>query len=106
MGSNTVTRSHDFISVKSEAIRQVKLALEEAEMDMPEPIYRVQLTERSAVLTPTAGAPESPAAKPKLQPSSESAVDMRVQGDLDAQIAQDQSKRGAEDLLDPSAPRE
>ncbi|MEH6801092.1 MAG: mechanosensitive ion channel family protein [Halopseudomonas sabulinigri] len=99
-------RSHDFISVKSEAIRQVKLALEEAEMDMPEPIYRVQLTERNAVLTPTAGASESPSPKPSLQPSSEPEVDMRVQGDLDAQIAQDQSKRGAEDLLDPSAPRE
>lgn len=31
-------RSHDFGLVKSEAIRRVKLALEAAGMDMPEPI--------------------------------------------------------------------
>lgn len=41
-------RTHDFLLVRSEAIRTVKLALESAGMDMPEPIYRVQLTESVA----------------------------------------------------------
>ena len=94
-------RSHDFTSVKSEAIRQVKLALEAAEMDMPEPIYRVQITERGT-------APEAkPGAQASKQTSTEDAdVDMRVKADLDAQIDQDQRRRGSEDLLDPNAPRE
>ncbi|MEH6491884.1 mechanosensitive ion channel family protein [Halopseudomonas sp.] len=94
-------RSHDFTSVKSEAIRQVKLALEAAGMDMPEPIYRVQLTERSA--TPEA----SPSAQQSTPAGTDEAnIDTRSTADLDAQIAQDQRQRGSEDLLDPHAPRE
>jgi len=52
-------RDHDFAAVKSEAIRRVKLKLEEAGMDMPEPIYRVQVT------NPVVGSVKSP--EPKLQ---------------------------------------
>ncbi|MGM8934652.1 mechanosensitive ion channel family protein [Pseudomonas neustonica] len=94
-------RSHDFASVKSEGIRLVKLALEAAEMDMPEPIYRVQLSERGAPAKPSSTAPTVP-----LQDNITSTVDTRVQADLDEQIAADQRKRGSEDLLDPSAPKE
>ncbi len=96
-------RAHDFLIVKSEAIRQVKLALEAAEMDMPEPIYRVQITERieavavAAGSVPAAGAPA---------PGQAAAVDTRVNADLDQQIEQDQRSHGSEDLLDPAAPRE
>ena len=74
-------RSHDFASVKSEGIRLVKLALEAAE--------------------PSSTAPTVP-----LQENITSTVDTRVQADLDEQIAADQRKRGSEDLLDPSAPKE
>lgn len=94
-------RSHDFASVKSEGIRLVKLALEAAEMDMPEPIYRVQLSERNVTTSPINAAPPAPE-----QDSDSPAVDTRVQADLDEQIAADQRKRGSEDLLDPSAPKE
>jgi len=94
-------RSHDFVSVKSEAIRQVKLALEAAEMDMPEPIYRVQITERGSAPQATASAQAS-----RQTSAEDAAIDMRVKPDLDAQIAQDQHQRGSEDLLDPNAPRE
>ncbi|MEH6566444.1 MAG: mechanosensitive ion channel family protein [Halopseudomonas sp.] len=93
-------RSHDFISVKSEAIRQVKLTLEAAEMDMPEPIYRVQLSDRKSA------APQPAPSKPELLQRSDTVVDMRAQTDLDSQIAQDKTHRGAGDLLDPQAPRE
>lgn len=49
--SSVVVRFHgwvdqeeaDFFKVKSEAIRLVKQALEETDVDMPEPIYRLQL---------------------------------------------------------------
>jgi len=89
--------SHDFKGVRSEAIRRVKLALEAAGMDMPEPIYRVQLTEHS---------PEA-----KLPPASSvsqrgNAVDTRVTRDITRQIEAEQSLQPKMNLLDPAAPRE
>lgn len=92
-------RTHDFLQMKSEAIRRVKLALEAAGMDMPEPIYRVQLSERDA-----APAQEASAAVRSLEDSS--TTDTRVHADIDMQIEQDLQTHEAEDLLDPTAPRE
>lgn len=91
-------RSHDFIQVKSESIRRVKLALEDAGMDMPEPIYRVQLSERGDDTKPTAAEP---------MPARESKVpDLRPNTDITAQIEQDPLTTSSDDLLDPQAPRE
>ncbi|WP_025163327.1 mechanosensitive ion channel family protein [Pseudomonas taeanensis] len=95
-------RTNDFLIVKSEAIRQVKLALEAAEMDMPEPIYRVQITEHIEAAA-SSGSGTSASAK---VPGEEVVVDTRVNADLDHQIEQDQLTHGSEDLLDPAAPRE
>ncbi|MGI8559917.1 MAG: mechanosensitive ion channel family protein [Luteimonas sp.] len=97
-------RSHDFLLVKSEAIRRVKLALEEAGMDMPEPIYRVQLSERPASVATSAAQPRGKA--PSQRPSSAETIDTRSKDDLDAQIDHDQRTHGSNDLLDPDAPRE
>ncbi|MCB1979311.1 MAG: mechanosensitive ion channel family protein [Burkholderiaceae bacterium] len=95
-------RTHDFLLVKSEAIRSVKLALEEAGMDMPEPIYRVQLSERGP-----AGVSEPPQpAQAEKRPTDAAPLDTRVQTDLDGPIRSDESTRGSEDLLNPEAPRE
>lgn len=123
-------RTHDFLLVRSEAIRTVKLALDEAGMDMPEPIYRVQLTESialeaeakraNALGAPTpAGVQVADKALPRAasrggrsQPStSQSAtprmpVDTTRITDLDEQIADDRRKSGSDDLLDPAAPME
>ena len=90
-------RTHDFLLVKSEAIRMVKLALEAAGMDMPEPIYRVQITER------TGEAPAPPAAP---APVRAGVVDTRAITDLDEQITEDTSAHAPQDLLDPTAPKE
>lgn len=94
-------RKHEFLLVKSEAIRQVKLALEAAEMDMPEPIYRVQLSEPVASV-PRGATPQRrvPAA---LAPE---AVDTRALSDIEQQIDQDQRTHQSVDLLSESAPRE
>lgn len=93
-------RSHDFLMVKSEAIRCVKLALEAAEMDLPEPIYRVQLTQAPAPALSTQGAArEERPARPEPAPP-----DTRAQRDIDSQIARE--PRRENDLLDPAAPRE
>ena len=92
-------RSHDFLLVKSEAIRSTKLALEEADMDMPEPIYRVQITERSI----EASAARKPAA---AGPAEHPELDTSVQTDLENAIDVDTRSRAGEDLLDSNAPKE
>lgn len=94
-------REHEFLLVKSEAIRQVKLALEAAEMDMPEPIYRVQLSEPAASL-PRSAATVTPAPAKVVA----EAVDTRTLTDIEQQIDQDQRTHQSVDLLSESAPRE
>ena len=91
-------RSHDFGIVTGEAIRRVKLALEHAGVDMPEPTYRVQVSNQA----PAA----APAPAPPVSTESESAVDTRARDDIDRQIDQEQRETSGENLLDPSAPRE
>ena len=92
-------RSHEFLLVRSEAIRAVKLALEAAGMDMPEPIYRVQLHQ-------SAGAAVAPGAHPApASATGQVAVDTRATSELDEQIERDRTSAG-QDLLDSSAPRE
>jgi small conductance mechanosensitive channel len=95
-------RSHDFLQVRSEAIRCVKLALEAADMDMPEPIYRVQLTEPSKV-----AAPSEPQREAVARADAESGpIDTDANRDLINQVEQDRRTRESPDLLDPAAPRE
>ncbi|MEP7384156.1 MAG: mechanosensitive ion channel family protein, partial [Gemmatimonadota bacterium] len=104
-------RTHDFLLVRSEAIRTVKLALDDAGMDMPEPIYRVQLTESTAYEADVKranafGAPKpAPTVKP-MRAANREPVDTTRITDLDEQVAADRRKSGSEDLLDPTAPKE
>ena len=94
-------RSHDFGTVMGEAIRRVKLALERAGFDMPEPTYRVQISNQAA-----ASARAAPPAAPTVQIPTEPPVDTRARDDIDRQIDQEQRETSGENLLDPSAPRE
>ncbi len=96
-------RTHDFLMVKSEAIRRVKLALEAQGMDMPEPIYRVQITERAVV---SAAPPAAPPAAPRRAAVPGEPVDTRAIEDLQEQIDEEPRRSTADDLLDPAAPRE
>ncbi|WP_439889347.1 mechanosensitive ion channel family protein [Pseudomonas sp. MBLB4123] len=93
-------RSHDFLLVRSEAMRQVIAALDEAGMDMPEPIYRLHLHERAQPL------PGAPISSGERRPAPAAGVDTRVTADLAEQIEQEQRVRDEEDLLDPNAPKE
>ena len=94
-------RSHDFRRVKSEAIRRTKLALDASDMDMPEPIYRVQLSEREP--KPSHEARRTIASE---DASPQPPIDTRADADLSTQIDVDQRVNAGEDLLDPEAPRE
>lgn len=92
-------RAQEFLLVRSEAIRTVKLALESAGMDMPEPIYRVQITEHAQAGV----APRAPRSQPE---PSRSAVDTRAVSDLREQIDDGLEVQRGQDLLDPNAPKE
>ena len=101
-------RTHDFWTVRSEAIRVVKLSLEAAGMDMPEPIYRVQLSEPQAA-SHTAPAVPTPDTSPRArrpERAAPAAVDMGVNRELQRQIDQDRQSRDQPNLLDAQAPRE
>ncbi len=95
-------REHEFLQVRSEAIRRVKLALEKAGMDMPEPIYRVQLREMGKVESG-----QQATAKPVITeaPPSEP-VDTRANKDVQEQIDVEKLTAQANNLLDPHAARE
>jgi len=95
-------RTHDFLMLKSEAIRQVKSALEQAGLDLPEPIYRVQITERAPAVEAMAAHPK---AKPKAPLTAET-VDTGVNTELQVQLEHDERALDAQNLLDPEAPKE
>ena len=110
-------RTHDFLAVRSEAIRTVKLALEAADMDMPEPIYRLQLSQSNphevtnlvapaAVIAPKVRAKTTEPSGRTTEGKISAVVDTRRNTDLDDQIAHERSKHDSENLLDPSAPKE
>jgi hypothetical protein len=103
-------RQHDFWMVRSEGIRSVKLALEAAGMDMPEPTYRLQLTGNQTGLAPAASTPQQP--NPSRQPRSPpprdaiATPDTSARSELDEQISRYQQQAASTNLLDQSAPRE
>jgi small-conductance mechanosensitive channel len=98
-------RSHDFLMVKSEAIRTVKLALEHAGMDMPEPIYRVQITDRVAAGAGNAR-PAADVSDDAADGSPRSDIDTRAHTDLQEQIQHEVHRNASADLLDTAAPKE
>ncbi|MCB1036889.1 MAG: mechanosensitive ion channel family protein, partial [Acidobacteria bacterium] len=92
-------REAGFYKVKSEAIRQIKTVLEDAGMDLPEPIYRVHLVE-------TTKAPAARLEKKAPEPAA-SSPDIQPEDALDRQIAEDRAETGSSgDLLDTAAPTE
>lgn len=95
-------REHEFLQVRSEAIRRVKLVLEEAGMDMPEPIYRVQLREMGESGSASGSRKELPAP----EPGNSTPVDTRANRDVEEQIDNEQHIHAGNDLLDPAAPHE
>tara|TARA_R110002096_G_scaffold44524_9_gene119894 strand:+ start:51699 stop:52694 length:996 start_codon:yes stop_codon:yes gene_type:complete len=84
-------REHDFMRVRSEAIRKVKIAFDNAEIEMPEPMYRVALIQGTA---PAADAGMAKQSKPAVSRDLDTSRD----DDIDRQIAADRHDDG-ENLL-------
>lgn len=114
-------RSNDFTAVRSEAVRRVKVTFDKEGFDMPEPIYRIQVTERVqdaiAALGEESGPvvhltgseadsaeeePKTPAHKKKHpeEPIEDDTMEASINEDkhLDSQIAQT-DEREKENLL-------
>ena len=64
-------RESDYLRTRSEAIRRVKETFDEAGIEMPEPIYRVHLTEKVA----GAGPARSTATKAAAVPGEDTTAD-------------------------------
>lgn len=85
-----------YSKVKSAAIRKVKIVLEEAGMDLPEPIYRVHMIEAQP---PQSSKPQSASKKSGPEPETDIGKDTH----LERQIALDRQASGSEgDLLEPN----
>lgn len=91
--------AHDYLKVRSEAIRRVKEALDDAGISMPAPTYVVQLRE------PGERGAERPAAPHERPARGEPAPDVSRENVVERQAAAERAATGP-DLLDPEAPRE
>jgi hypothetical protein len=100
--------AYNFGKVQSEAIRQVKKALDDAGIDMPEPIYRVQLSDQRGSRAPDTREPsaETPEVCAKQSVRDTPAGDLSAGDSVDAQIARERADTQDVDLLDPAAPKE
>ncbi len=92
--------THDFGRIRSEAIRLVKEALDEALIGMPEPIFNVRLTSADAAPAAASGKPVPAPHRPSRQ-----AEEIRANTERE-RVAEDASDDGAENLLSNAAPKE
>ena len=93
-------READWFKVRSEAIRIVKAALDEAGVLLPEPIYNVRMQE----VTPADRGPlvEEDEAPPVTEQAKR--ADVAPDDDLDEQIREDLARPGEENLLQDGRP--
>ena len=98
-------RRHDHRKVKSEALRLVKEAFDEAEIDMPEPIYRLRFERDGAIQIPEGRGKPTPAASQQPR-TARVTVDVSRDAEIDESIAEERADPDASDLLDPAAPKE
>lgn len=87
--------STDFFKARSEGIRLVKAAFDEANIEMPEPIYRVYTKESAA----------PPSQEPVPPEATAGEGDTAADDQLDLQVEDERAAEGP-DLLDEDAPRE
>ncbi|TCO74466.1 mechanosensitive ion channel domain-containing protein [Chromatocurvus halotolerans] len=99
-------REVDFLKTRSEAIRQVKCAIEDAGMDTPEPIHRVQLIRARTDSEDTDAAAAAKQRERKPRPHDNIEADVSVNHDLDVQVARERATELGQDLLQHAAPKE
>ncbi|MEM9852239.1 MAG: mechanosensitive ion channel family protein, partial [Pseudomonadota bacterium] len=110
LGDSTVTlrvagwvdqRKTSLLLAKGEAIRIIKAALEEADVEMPEPTYRL-IADGAVALKSEPIAPARPAPIPPAAPVE----DVSADHELDDMIASERKELESSDLLSKGAPEE
>lgn len=106
-------REVSFGKVRSEAIRRIKERFEDAEFDMPEPIYRLRLSADAGVVrVDESGAQPAPASTARSPNRStpdaaeDAAADVSPEHHMVEQVEEERRRVESEDLLDDGAPRE
>ena len=96
---------HDFLKVRSQSIRLVKEAFDEAGIEMPEPLYRVHLKRSGGRKAEKKTATQTPAAAPALRDVGSETFEMDLSADrtIDEQMREEQRLSQEENLL-PEAP--
>lgn len=93
-------RHTDYAKARSESLRLVKQALDEAGITMPEPSYNLRLQEAGKPIPPATAPP-----RPHAVTHPQVAMDMSRDTHLDEQVASDRAE-GGRDLLSANAPKE
>ncbi len=93
-------RNHDFMKGRSESIRLLKEAFDDAGIEMPEPIYRINLRgglseETANQKTESSPQPRSPARTGKVE-----AADISIDRAIDEQIEDEREESDEENLLE------
>lgn len=101
---------HDFLKTRSESIRMVKEAYDHAGIEMPEPLYRIQIRDQQgqpiATLPSVTTAPKpAPAVKPVTAPTSgpTAVEDISADRTIDRQIEAEQRVSRESNLLSNTA---
>ncbi|MGC1478994.1 MAG: mechanosensitive ion channel family protein, partial [Chthoniobacterales bacterium] len=89
----------DFLKSRSEAIRMIKSAFDEADIEMPEPIYRVHLRDNTAPLETSLEPEPRPKKHPTERPDPAQA-DVGADDTIDKQVAADLEQSEEPNLLD------
>lgn len=95
---------HSFVKVRSEAIRRVKEAFDEAGIVMPEPVYRLKIVDRAT--GGTRAAPRAEAKRKEPAATAPAATDVSVDRTIEQRVIVDAEEAESENLLSPSADRE
>ena len=94
---------HDFLKTKSESIRLVKCAFDNAEIEMPEPIYRLNLDGVPVAMSASAEAPQELEEKGEFaKPVKEVVVseeDLAADHSIDEQIEEEKEHSDERNLL-------
>ncbi len=104
----------DYSTVRSETIRRVKAAFQQADFDMPEPIYRLRIGDQNALLTETGveGAPDEALAEHSAAEPTEPVEHIAVPGESPEAAARAQLRADervtdtGDNLLREDAPKE
>ena len=101
-------REYSLPKVRGEAIRRVKTAFEAADFDLPEPIYRLKVMDKTDGTAGPAGNAPPRSGDPTTAPAPTEAADVDVRRDthLEREVSRERAEMPDADLLTPDAQRE